>query len=305
LVRPELLKRGRDDISKIWRGVRMGKPGKLSSKSLGTPVLVQSEGELWRNVRNTLVQKYGAYLLGVAAAAVFLFWLIRGRIRLKGKPTGRLIERFTLPERVVHWYLAVLFLFLGSTGLILLFGRSILIPLFGKEALAVFASAALHGHNLFGPLFALSVVAMLVLYGRDNLPKSADFKWLFTGAGLLTGKHAPSWKFNAGEKIWFWIVIITGVAISASGLLLDFSFLATDLSQLQIAHFIHVTGALIAIAGAIGHIYLGSVGVEGALEGMTTGKVDENWAREHHDLWAAHSSENKAKKPAGRMSPAE
>jgi len=283
----------------------MGRRGTLSSRSLGTPVLVQSEGELWRVVRNTLVQTYGAYLLGLAAAATLLFWLLRGRIRLKGKPTGRLIERFTLPERVVHWYLAVVFLFLGTTGLILLFGRSLLVPLFGKEGLAVFASAALHGHNLFGPLFALCVIAMLVLYGRDNLPKMADLKWLATGAGLFNGRHAPSWKFNAGEKIWFWVVIVTGVAISASGLLLDFSYLATGLSQLQIAHLIHVSGALIAIAGAIGHIYLGSVGVEGTLDGMVTGEVDENWAREHHDLWAAHSSETRAEEPAGRVAPAE
>ena len=307
LVHPEqrLLHRGRDDISQIWRGVRMGERGTLSSKSLGTPVLVQSEGQLWRAARSTLLQTYGAYLLGLSALAVILFWLLRGRIRLKRERTGRLIERFTLSERVVHWYLAVVFLFLGVTGLILLFGRIILVPLVGKQGLAVFATAALHGHNLFGPLFALGVIAMLVLFGGDNLPKRVDFKWLVTGAGVLTGRHVPSWKFNAGEKIWFWVVIITGVAISASGLLLDFSFLATDLSQLQIAHFIHVSGALIAIAGAIGHIYLSTVGVEGALDSMVSGEVDESWAREHHELWAEASSETEAEEPAGRTAPAE
>ena len=300
----QILDRGSNDISKMWRDIRSGARGKMSSPTLGTPVLVQSKGEIWRNVRNKILKPYGGYVLGAASAIVVLFWLIRGRIHLKTGLTGRLVARFSLSERMVHWYVAVIFLFMALSGLLLLFGRTVLIPVLGKQAMAILAAAALHGHNLFGPLFALGILAMFFIYVKSNLPAWADVKWIAGGGGMLRRGHASSWKFNAGEKIWFWLVIITGVAISTSGLLLDFSFIADNLLQIQIAHIVHVTGALIAIAGAIGHIYLGTIGVDGALQAMTSGKVDEAWAHEHHDLWAkqvaGEKSEETAQAPGAR-----
>ena len=277
-----------EGVSDIWRNATQAQRFDVASPTLDSPTFLESAGRAWQGVRSGPVKTYGAYLIGAAVLAAAAFHLIAGPIRLRGALSGRKIPRFSLPQRTLHWVFASLFLLLAATGLSLLFGRHVLQPLFGDDVFAAMASAALQAHNLFGPLFAFSALALLVLYVRDNLPARADLTWLRKGA-LFARTGLPSWKFNAGEKLWFWIVIVTGFALSVSGLLLDFSFVAGSTAQIQIAHLVHVAGALIAITGAIGHIYLGSIGTEGALEGMVTGEVDATWAEEHHSLWAAEA----------------
>jgi formate dehydrogenase subunit gamma len=275
--RPSQLQRS-EGVSDIWRNATQAQRFDFASPTLDSPTFLESAGRAWQGVRSGPVKTYGAYLIGAAVLAAAAFHLIAGPIRLKGALSGRKIPRFSLPQRTLHWVFASLFLLLGVTGLSLLFGRHVLQPLFGDDVFAAMAS----------PLFAFSALALLVLYVRDNLPARADLTWLRKGA-LFARSGLPSWKFNAGEKLWFWIVIVTGFALSVSGLFLDFSFVAGSTAQIQIAHLVHVAGALIAITGAIGHIYLGSIGTEGALEGMVTGEVDVAWAEEHHSLWAAEA----------------
>lgn len=271
--------------TEYWRQIRQGKAFTLVNPQMGPPVLVQAEGQIWRVRRVEMVKRYGGYLILTMLAAILLFALLRGRVRIEGGRSGQTIARFSQAERTIHWFVAAVFIMLGVSGLVLLFGRSVLLPVIGKTAHGVLASAMMQGHNLLGPLFIIGIVAMAVVYFKDNLPRSADIAWILKG-GLLFKWHVPSWKYNAGEKIWFWIAVIGGLAISGSGLLLDFPWVAQNLQQLQLANLIHSIAGVILIAFAIVHIYLGTAGVEGALEGMTRGEVDENWAQEHHHLWA-------------------
>lgn len=276
---------GSESDSDLWRRVRQGEAFALNDPRLGAVVLVQSEGEEWRSIRNGPVSWYGGALLLVALGATVLFSLLRGQVKIDGGRSGRLIPRFTMAERMIHWYVASLFILLAISGLTILFGRYVLLPVIGPTAFGVVASAAMQGHNLFGPLFVFGVVTMLVAYAADNIFQAADAKWIIRGGSLL-GRHAPSWKYNFGEKTYFWVVVLTGLALSVTGILMEFPVLTQTLQQVQLANIVHGSAALIVTALAIGHIYLGSIGVEGALEGMTAGVVDENWAREHHDLWA-------------------
>ena len=297
---------GKDSDAELWRQVRRGQAFSLSGTTSGTPVLVQSEGEQWRALRNGPISTYGGWLLVLSLAGVALFFLVRGRVRLAER-SGRTVPRFTHAERAAHWFVAATFVLLALSGLVILFGKYVLQPAIGVGAFAVIASAALQGHNLFGPLFAAGIVVMFVLYLKDNLPRAADFVWLLRGGVFFRG-HVSAWKFNFGEKAWFWISSLGGFALAASGLLLDFPWLAQTVNQLQLAHIVHAIAAVAVIAASFGHMYLGTVGVEGALEGMTTGRVDETWALEHHDLWAQEVLEDENKKAAAtapRGAPAE
>jgi len=276
---------GSESDADLWRRVRGGEAFTLSDPRLGTAVLVQSEGEEWRSIRNGPVSWYGGVLVLGGLGATLLFALLRGQVRIEGGRTGRRIPRFTIAERMIHWYVAALFVLLAVSGLTILFGRYVLTPLIGPSAFGAVASAAMQGHNLFGPLFIVGLLVMLFAYAWDNVFQAADAKWIVRG-GSLFGSHAPSWKYNFGEKTYFWLVVMTGLVLSATGVLMEFPMLTDALQYLQLANILHGSAAVIVIAVAVGHIYLGSIGVEGALEGMTEGTVDENWALEHHDLWA-------------------
>ncbi|HFC04148.1 MAG TPA: formate dehydrogenase subunit gamma, partial [Rhizobiales bacterium] len=197
---------------------------------------------------------------------------------------GQTISRFSLPQRTAHWFMAGVFIILGLTGLILLLGRTALAPLIGRNVYAVFASASMQGHNLFGPLFIIALIWMYYLFVPGNFFKLVDLKWIFKGGGLLGG-HASAGHYNFGEKVWFWWVAVVGLLMSVTGIILEFPWLSANLQLLQISTIVHAIGAISLIAFALGHIYIGTIGMEGAIDSMTTGDVDINWAKEHHDLW--------------------
>ncbi|MCP5366160.1 MAG: formate dehydrogenase subunit gamma [Hyphomicrobiales bacterium] len=275
---------GTSNDADFWRQIRRGMPGKVSIPNPQAGVLVQSQGDNWRAIRNGPVLFYGGILLLASLAAIALFFLIRGRIRIEGGRSGRTIPRFSLTERIIHWFVACTFILLGITGLFLLFGKHLLVPIIGKAAFGVIANASLQCHNLFGPLFIVGIVAMFLVYLRDNGFNMVDVRWALKG-GVLNSGHTSSEKNNAGEKIWFWMAVLGGLSLSVSGLMMEFPWWPT-LELLQWANIAHVVVALGLIAVAFGHIYIGTLGVEGALEGMTKGEVDVNWGLEHHDLWA-------------------
>jgi len=276
---------GGQSDSDIWRQIRRGQAFQLSGTNTGTPVLIKSTGEEWRSVRNGIVSRYVGYLLGVTLLVMVLYFLLRGRVEIEGGRSGQILPRFSELERMIHWFVAANFILLAISGLILMFGKYTLLPLFGPAFFGAVASASMQGHNLFGPLFIAGLLFMLVVFIKDNILKWVDVLWIVKGGFLFKG-HASSWKYNMGEKAWFWIAMVCGTALSTSGVLMIFPMLTENPDMLRLAVIVHGSAALLVIAPAILHIYLGTVGVEGALEGMTKGEVDANWAREHHDLWA-------------------
>lgn len=282
---------GNKSDADIWRQMRRGQSFNLSGSAMGTPVLIQSPGEEWRSLRNGPLSYWGGMLMIVSLIACIGFFLVYGRIKIEGGRSGKNVSRFSQAERWAHWFAAIPFVLLAITGIFIMFGRYFISPLIGKEAWSVVASASLEAHNLLGPLFVVGLVILLIIYMKDNVWQNGDLSWVFKGA-FFSDPPPPSWKYNLGEKSWYWLLFFAGLAISGSGLLLDFPWVADTVRQLQWAHLIHGGAAVILIAASLGHIYLGTIGVDGALEGMTQGTVDENWAKEHHGWWAQEMLEN-------------
>jgi formate dehydrogenase subunit gamma len=270
----------------VWKEVRSGQEHYSSVRGVETGVLIQSGGETWRQLRNGPITLYGGVLLCAVIIAIGLFYKLRGKIMLSEPPTGRLIERFNGVERFTHWVMAGSFCVLALTGLTLTFGKHVLLPVLGYTLFAWLLNVGKVIHNVIGPVFLLSVIVFAVMFAKDNLWRPVDALWIRKAGGLLSGEHVPSYRFNFGEKTWFWIgVVLLGLVVSASGLVLNFPNFQQGRWLMQAANVIHLVGALIVICLSLGHIYIGSFGMEGALESMRSGYVDETWAKEHHQLW--------------------
>lgn len=274
--------------AELWREVRQRDEivrGVSQVKSTDADVLINISGESWRQYRMTsLIPKAGAAIL-LALIGVALFRLLRGKIMLENGRSGIKILRFTLNQRVAHWTTAILFVILAITGLVLLFGRKFLIPVFGPDGFGSVAIAAKTLHDYLGPAFMVSLVILLVLFIRDNMPSpKLDLQWIMRGGGLF-GKHVSSDRFNAGEKGWFWIAALVGLTIVVSGMVLDFPIFGQSRQTMEFYHMVHSVSAIIMIVASFGHIFMGTAALEGTFEVMKTGYCDTNWAKDHHDLW--------------------
>jgi formate dehydrogenase subunit gamma len=262
-------------------------------------------GEAWRQVRNNWLIPYGGSLLLIVIGAIALFYFSKGRINLHGAETGRKIERFTPFERSAHWSNAIAFCILAISGIVMAFGKFFLLPVMGSTLFGWLTYVLKTAHNFAGPLFAVSLVIVFFTFVRDNMPSRGDLGWLVRGGGLLSGKEIPSHRFNAGEKLVFWGgVFFLGIIVVASGLVLDklVPGLLYVRDTMQVAHMVHAVATVLMMAMFIGHIYIGTIGMEGAYEGMKTGYVDETWAREHHEYW--YDDVKAGKIPAQRTEPA-
>lgn len=301
--------------SEVYRALRYGSADiSVSSRAPASEVIIQDRGMWWLTFREGPLLTYGGYLLLGTLGFLVLFYLIRGRIRIDGEKTGQTITRFKAIERFGHWLMAGSFVLLGITGLISLFGRIALIPYFGHEAFAFLAAGSKWIHNNVSWAFMLGLALVFVLWVVQNLPDKTDLKWLALGGGLFSkGVHPPAKKFNAGQKLIFWSVIVFGTSISLTGLsllfpfeismfggtfatlndlgisaLLGFGELPTTLlphEEMQYAQLWHAILGFVLMAIILAHIYIGSVGMEGAISAVTSGEVEEQWAREHHSIW--------------------
>jgi formate dehydrogenase subunit gamma len=245
-------------------------------------------GEAWRQVRNQLIIPYGGALLLIVALAIALFFWRKGVLGGHVADTGRLIERFTYFERAAHWTNAIAFTLLALSGVVMAFGKFFILPVIGSTLFGWLTYALKTAHNFAGPLFAVSLVVVLVTFVRDNIPNNSDLTWLAKGGGLLGGAEVPSHRFNAGEKLIFWGgVFVLGLIVVASGLVMDKIVPGVTYTRgnMQVAHMVHAVSAVLMMAMFMGHIYLGTLGMKGAFQGMKTGYVDEAWAQEHHELW--------------------
>ncbi len=308
---------GSTSDSDFWRAVRQGDQGSVSIPNEQAGVLIQSEGENWRAIRNGPLSTYGVWLLLGVIALLSLFFAIRGRIRIEGGRSGQRIRRFNGIERFAHWLTAVTFVILALTGLNMLYGRYVLPPVLGPEIFATLTLWGKYAHNYLAFGFMLGLVMLFVLWVWGNLPNRHDVVWLLKGGGMLKrGVHVHARKFNAGQKIVFWLVILAGVSVSLSGIMLifpfelgmfgetfawinwafgtDFPAQLTAMQEMQFAQIWHAIVGLVLTAVIIGHIYIGTIGMEGAFDAMGSGEVDENWAREHHDLWVQRLEEKGA-----------
>lgn len=283
----------------VWRDVKSGEQNYASIPGREVNVLVQAParflgqksmvtaGEAWRQFRNGPVTFIGGWLVVLIMLAILAFYFVFGPVKLHGKPTGRLIRRFSTVDQVVHWSVAISFCILGLSGLIMLFGKHVLLPIIGYTLFGWLTALGKNLHNFVAPFFIVSVIAMVVLFLRYNLPKLYDLSFLLNGWNVMArGKHVPSGKFNGGEKAWFWGgVVVLSIIVSWSGLVLLFPNFDQTRAVMQDAWIWHASAAVLYIAISLGHIYLGTIGLEGSYQAMRSGYVDETWAKEHHEYW--------------------
>jgi formate dehydrogenase subunit gamma len=248
-------------------------------------VLEQPAGREWRLFHEVYLHWIG----GVAIIGIFsllaIFYLWRGSIHFKGGRSGRKMLRFTAFERFVHWMTATCFVVLAISGLNITFGKELLLPLISPAAFSTWSEAVKYAHNFLSFPFTIGVVLMFLIWVAKNMPTAVDIEWIKRGGGMFGGEEPPAYKFNAGEKMIFWIVVIGGSASAITGYLLLFPFYGTGIGGMQLAEIVHSTVGVLYIAAMLVHIYMGTLGMEGAFEAMATGDVDVNWAKEHHRLW--------------------
>ncbi|MFP7570102.1 formate dehydrogenase subunit gamma [Marivita sp. S2033] len=332
-ISEQLGTRGGTSTPEMWRGVRFNEAD-ISTQIRGpaASVLVQDRGMWWLDFRRGPLITYGGLLLVGTIVLLAIFYLLRGRVRIEGDKTGRTIERFKMVERFGHWLLAGSFVLLGLTGLISLMGRKFLIPTFGHEPYAWIAGYSKWIHNNVSWAFIIGLVMIFVMWVVHNLPDRTDIHWLAKGGGLFGNGHPPAKKFNAGQKLIFWSTIILGGSIAVSGISMLFPFemplfaktfgllnssglpelvgygtlpeALTPQEEMQFAQLWHAIVSFVLMAIILAHIYIGSIGMEGAFDAMGSGDVEEQWAREHHSLWVDDVKSREAKAPH-RATPAE
>ena len=303
-----LLQQGGNDAD-VWRAVREGARGSVTIPDRNAGILIQSSGETWRAIRNGPLPEWGAWAMLGMIVLLAVFFAIRGRIRIESGRSGVVVERFGFLDRLAHWLTAVSFIVLGLTGLNTLYGRYVVKPVIGPDAFAALSLFSKYIHNYVAFAFMAGLVLILVLWIRDNIPDRYDWIWLKKGGGMFSRRsHPPARRFNAGQKILFWLVILGGISVSLSGIALLFPFefalfgktfeflnifglglpaSVSPIEEMQLAQVWHGIMALFLVTIIIAHIYIGTIGMEGAFDAMGSGQVDANWAREHHSVWVA------------------
>ncbi len=285
----------------MWRAVRDSgqTPGTVNLPGAEKGVLVQpfvqypgsqltTAGEAWRQVRNQWILPYGGSVLLIVALALAIFYWRKGPLGGHIPDTGRRVERFTPLERAAHWTNAGAFVLLATSGIVMAFGKFFLLPVIGSTLFGWLAYLLKNLHNFVGPLFAVSLVIVLATFVKDNIANAADVNWLKRAGGMLGDGQVPSHRFNAAEKgLFWWGMAVPGLVLIGSGLVLDLLVpgWGDTRGQMQIAHMLHAVASIVMMVALSGHIYMGTIGTKGSLQGMKTGWVDEAWARENHSLW--------------------
>jgi formate dehydrogenase subunit gamma len=267
----------------------------------------QPAGRDWRHFHEVTLRWIGAIsILGMLALLV-IFYLVRGMVRLESGRSGRVLVRFSAFERLVHWMTAACFILLAISGLNITFGRPLLLPLIGPDAFTAWSQWAKYAHNYLSFPFTLGVFTIFLMWIAWNIPNRVDVEWLKRGGGIVGHDRPPADRFNAGQKMIYWIVVLGGTAVAVSGYILMFPFYGTNIADMQVAQIVHGVAALLFVAVMLAHIYIGTIGMEGAFEGMWDGTVDVNWAKEHHRVWLEKETVegHVAPPPKGKMQPAE
>jgi formate dehydrogenase subunit gamma len=247
--------------------------------------LEQPAGRDWRHFHEVTLRWIGGIAILGMLALLVIFYLIRGMVKIESGRSGRTIVRFNAFERFIHWMTATCFILLALTGLNITFGKLILLPVIGPDGFAAYSQWAKYIHDYLSFPFTIGVVMILLIWIAGNIPNRVDVEWIKRGGGIVGHDHPPAYRFNAGQKMIYWIVVIGGGLAAATGYIMMFPFYLTDIAGMQLAQILHGTVAVLFVAAMLAHIYIGTIGMEGAFEAMGTGQVDVNWAKEHHMLW--------------------
>lgn len=259
--------------------------GRVTIPDARAGTLIQPAGQNWRTFHQQTLHWIGGIAILGMLALLIVFYAVRGTVKMSKGRSGRTITRFNGFERFTHWLTASTFIILALSGLNITFGKTLLMPVMGPEAFATLTQWGKYFHNYLSFPFTIGLVFTFLIWLKDNIPGGVDAEWIRRGGGIIGNDHPPAPRFNAGQKIIYWLVVFGGTAIAITGYYLMFPFYAAGMEGMQLAAVIHGVVAVLLIAVMLAHIYIGTLGMEGAFEAMGTGEVDLNWAREHHSLW--------------------
>jgi formate dehydrogenase subunit gamma len=248
-------------------------------------VIEQPMGREWRRFHEVWLHWIGAIAVLGMLVLLTIFYLVRGKVRIESGRSGINIVRFSAFERFVHWMTATCFVILALSGLNITFGKDILLPLMRPSAFSAWSLAAKYAHNFISFPFVLGVILIFFMWLGGNIPNKVDVTWFKRGGGMVGRDQPPAYRFNGGQKGVYWIVVLGGTAVAVSGYVLMFPFYGTTIADMQLAQVVHGVVAVLFIAAMLAHIYIGTIGMEGAFEAMGKGTVDLKWAEEHHSLW--------------------
>lgn len=281
--------------------------GRGSIPDIKSYTIEQPAGRDWRHFHEVTLRWIGAVAILGLIGLLVIFYLSRGMVRLARGRSGLTIVRFNAVERTIHWMTATCFIVLALSGLNITFGRALLLPLMSPAAFTAWSEWGKYAHNYLSFPFTLGVILIFFMWIGGNIPNRVDIDWLRRGGGIVGHDHPPAERFNAGQKMIYWIVVIGGAAMATSGYVLIFPFYGTDIATMQEAEMVHGVLAMLFIAAMLGHIYIGTLGMEGAFEAMWQGTVDNNWAEEHHSLWLEeeHTARSTASRPRPTAAPGE
>ena len=278
--------------------------GRITIPDAKESVLIQPAGRDWRTFDQITLRWIGAISILGMLLLIVGFFLTRGMIRIERGRSGRTIVRFNAFERFVHWVTATCFIILAISGLNITFGKALLLPLMSPEAFTAWSQWLKYAHNYLSFPFTFGVILLFLMWIGGNIPSKTDVEWLKAGGGLFGHREPPSGRFNGGQKMIYWIVVIGGSAVAITGYILMFPFYGTSIAGMQLAQIVHSVVAMLFVAAMLGHIYIGTIGMEGAFEAMGSGEVDVNWAKQHHSDWAEEQVSGSGR-AAPRATPAE
>ena len=192
------------------------------------------------------------------------------------------IERFSFPERTAHWISALSFLYAALTGLSLWSHH-----LYWLSSVFGGGEAVRRWHPWGGIVFAVALGVMFRNWAHDMKLDRDDREWL-KGAhkyAVLDDEGLPEpGRFNAGQKMLFWVQCVATFALLATGVVLWWPELMPRGLRLA-AIVLHPSVAIVSLGGIIVHIYMGTVAVPGAFRSMVRGWVSSDWASAHHPKW--------------------
>jgi formate dehydrogenase subunit gamma len=276
---------GVDEQTLLRQVPRIEGRGRIDISDQRENVLIQPAGRTWDYFHEVILHWLGAIVILGMIVVLAIAYFVMGRLRISAGRSGVKVLRLSGFERFSHWLTAVSFVVLGLTGLNITFGKILLLPIIGPDSFSALSQAAKYAHNFVSFAFVVGLILIVELWIKDNIPRRVDIEWLKEGGGFIKSKHPQAGRFNAGEKLVFWFALGAGAAVIVSGYLLMFPFYVTDIAGMHVAQMVHAVVAVLFVAVILAHIYIGTLGMEGAFEAMWEGTVDLNWAKEHHALW--------------------
>ncbi|USD37475.1 formate dehydrogenase subunit gamma [Ferrimonas sp. SCSIO 43195] len=223
-------------------------------------------------------------------ALLAAFVVINGKSKLTNGFSGNKIDRWSGMDVFVHWVGGIACLFLIGTGLVIGAGRFLLEPNMGASHWIGVINTSVSLHDMMAFPFILGWAVMVLKWAPKQMPEACDLGWFKAAGGYLNfgsfkGKHPDAGFANAGEKLWFWCFAIFGLVMIGSGLVMMFPSLAETKDGANLALILHLVSAVVLGAFAVVHIFMATIMSEGGMECMVSGKCDENWAKQHHNLW--------------------